>query len=133
MRAIAIPIQDIETEPGTTLTVHNITWEQYNAVRMRECLRLDLEIHPPVDLAIESDVTSHTTLEIYQRLQIPELWIYRDGTLKIYLLENGKYVESLISKVLPNFPILTLIPQRVQQAFQQGTSSMLRDLRGQLT
>ena len=46
-----------------------------NASQVRGCTDMDLDIYPPPDLAIESDVTSKTTLEAYQALRVPEVWI----------------------------------------------------------
>ena len=39
---------------------------------------------PPPDLAIETDVTSKTTLDAYEAIAVPELWIYDSGKLTIY-------------------------------------------------
>jgi Uma2 family endonuclease len=103
-----------------------------NAERMRNCLRFDLEVDPPPDLAIECDLTSKTTLEAYERLQIPELWIFENATLKINLLEDGKYKLSTTSLVFPNVDVCTLIPQLLQEAFEIGSSRMLRNLRKRL-
>lgn len=104
-----------------------------NAERVRNCLtEMDLELYPPPDLAIESDVTSRTLLAVYQRLQVPEVWVYERALLKIYLLQNGGYLASSTSLIFPNQPITTLIPQLVQQALQHGTSKMLRDFRQRL-
>jgi Uma2 family endonuclease len=38
---------------------------------------------PPPDLAIETDVTSKTTLDAYEAIAVPELWIYDSGKLTI--------------------------------------------------
>ncbi len=57
-----------------------------NAERVRALMRIDMEKDPPPDLAIEADVTSKTTLEAYATLQVPEVWIYDNGNLTIYLL-----------------------------------------------
>ncbi len=104
-----------------------------NALKVRACMaQMDLNAYPPPDLAIESDVTSSTTLEVYLRLKVPEIWIYRKSKLKIHLLHGGKYVESLQSQVFPNFPIQTLVPELLDRALSQGTSQMLRDLRQRL-
>ncbi|MEH2140672.1 hypothetical protein [Nostoc sp.] len=56
---------------------------------------------PPLDLAIETDVTSKTTLDAYVAIAVPELWIYDSKKIKIYLLRDGHYIESDNS---PNFP-----------------------------
>ncbi|MBD2310782.1 Uma2 family endonuclease [Desertifilum sp. FACHB-1129] len=78
------------------------------------------------------DVTSRTTLAAYQALRVPEVWIYRDRTLKIYLLQNSDYTESSVSLVFPNLPIPEMIPQLVQKAIHTGTRQMLRELKTQL-
>lgn len=47
-----------------------------NAGRVQGCTNMDLAVYPPPDLAIESDVTSKTTLNAYTALRVPEVWIY---------------------------------------------------------
>jgi len=103
-----------------------------NAERARTLMRMDMASDPPPDLAIEADVTSKTTLDAYAILEVPEVWIYDNGKLTIYLLDNGDYQRSAESVVLPNFPIIELVPRLVAQAFATGTSTMLRALRQQL-
>jgi Uma2 family endonuclease len=119
-------------EPDTCLYVDE------NARIVRACMeQMDLSVYPPPDLAIElrstnvieSDVTSMTTFEVYLRLKVPEVWVWQNKGLKIYLLQNGKYIESQQSLIFPNFPVQTLIPQLVEQALKEGTSKMLRQLR----
>ncbi|OKH39682.1 hypothetical protein NIES2119_05330 [[Phormidium ambiguum] IAM M-71] len=100
-----------------------------NADRMKGCTNLDLKQYPPPDLAIEADVTSKTTLNAYEAMGVPELCIYRNQQLKIYLLSDRGYTETSISLTFPNLPIIELIPQLVQKAIDEGTSKMLRDLR----
>ncbi len=103
-----------------------------NAERVRDLLRMDMTQDPPPDLAIEADVTSKTTLEAYAALQVPEVWIYDNNKLTIHLLQNGEYQESASSATFPELAIAEMIPQLVQQAFQEGTSKMLRNLRQQM-
>jgi len=103
-----------------------------NAERVRDLMRMDMTQDPPPDLAIEADVTSKTTLEAYAALQVPEVWIYDNNKLKIHLLQNGEYQESASSATFPELAIAEMIPQLVQQAFQEGTSKMLRNLRQQM-
>ncbi|NET58880.1 MAG: Uma2 family endonuclease [Symploca sp. SIO2E6] len=112
-------------EPDTCLYIQN-------ASQMQGCTHIDLDIDPPPDLAIESDVTSKTTLEVYAAIGVPEVWIYRKQQLKIYAFVDGTYQEQSISPTFPNFPLTTLIPQLVEQAINQGTSRMLRTLRNRL-
>ncbi len=104
-----------------------------NALKVRACLsQMDLNAYPPPDLAIESDVTSNTTLEIYARLKVPEVWIYRNKTLTIHLLQTTTYLESNQSLIFPTIPIQTLIPELLDRALLQGTSGMLRSFRSRL-
>lgn len=111
-------------EPDTCLYIQN-------AARVRGCTDMDLSTYPPPDLAIESDVTSKTTLDAYQALRVPEVWIYRNQQLKIYVLQESDYAETSTSLTFPNLAIADLIPQLVQKAIVEGTSRMLRDLRTQ--
>jgi Uma2 family endonuclease len=103
-----------------------------NASQVQGCTEMNLAIYPPPDLAIESDVTSITTLEAYEALGIPEVWIYRNLALKIYLLQQDKYIESLRSPTFPDLSIPELIPKLVQQAINEGSSKMLREFRSHL-
>ena len=100
-----------------------------NAARVRSHLRMDMEIEPPPDLAIEADVTSKTTLEAYEVIGVPEVWIYENGKLKIYLLQADGYVATANSLIFPDINVIEMIPNLVQQAFQKGTSQMLREFR----
>lgn len=103
-----------------------------NASHVRGCTDMNLDVYPPPDLAIESDVTSKTTLDAYKALAVPEVWIYRNHKLKIYLLQNEDYVESSVSLIFPDLPITEMIPQLVQKAIDEGSSRMLRELKIQL-
>jgi Uma2 family endonuclease len=105
------------------------------AAQVRDRLRLDMTSDPPPDLAIEADVTSKTTLAAYEAMGVPEVWIYDNGRLTIHVLElsqSSGYVQSSLSPTFPNLPVIEMIPRLVQQAFQEGTSKMLRSLRQQL-
>jgi Uma2 family endonuclease len=91
--------------------------------------KLDLTIDPPPDLAIEVDLTSKTKLEAYQAIAVPEVWIYLDRRLKIYVLRDDKYLESQFSPIFGNLPIADIIPQFVEQSLQEGRSTAIRAFR----
>ncbi|HEY9667983.1 MAG TPA: Uma2 family endonuclease [Coleofasciculaceae cyanobacterium] len=82
---------------------------------------------PPPDLAIETDVTSKTTLDAYEAIAVPELWIYDRGKLSIYLLSNGKYIKSETSPTFPTIPLTQLIPTVVERAWQVGSLQALEE------
>ncbi len=88
--------------------------------------RINLNIDPPPDLAIEIDITSRTKLDNYQMLGVPELWRYGKQGLKIHVLENGKYVESNFSPTFPGIPIIELVNQYIQQSQVIGSSQAIR-------
>ncbi|HBL58394.1 MAG TPA: hypothetical protein DDZ80_07710 [Cyanobacteria bacterium UBA8803] len=82
---------------------------------------------PPPDLAIEMDVTSKTTLDAYEAMGVPELWIYNNGKFIIYLFRDGKYIASDSSPLFPNIPLTELIPVTVERAWQVGTVQALAE------
>ena len=104
-----------------------------NAHLVKGCTQMDLTVYPPCDLAVESDVTSKITLNAYTSIGVPEVWIYSNHQLTIYILQADGYVESSLSPTFPNLPIPELIPQLVQKAIHDGTSQMLRELRTLVT
>ncbi len=62
-------------------------------------------------------------------LKVPELWRYDGRILKIYLLQDGKYIESDNSPNFPDFPIVDVIPQYVDRSNTQGRSPTIRAFR----
>jgi Uma2 family endonuclease len=83
---------------------------------------------PPPDLAIEMDVTSKTTLDAYEAIAVPELWIYDSGKLTIYLLEDGHYIKSDNSPTFPNIPLTQIIPATIERAWKVGSVQALEEL-----
>lgn len=94
--------------------------------------RIDLEIDPPPDLALEIDLTSFTNSEDYVAIGVPELWIYRNQTLNIYLFDGQQYQESLESSLFPTIPVKELIPVYVERAGNAGSSIALREFENML-
>jgi len=98
-----------------------------NTLVMRGVKRIDLTILPPPDLAIKVDLTSRTQFDAYSAIAVPELWIYADNCLKIYVLQDGEYLESGLSKVFGDLPIAVVIPQFVDYIFEKGRRIALRE------
>ncbi len=63
------------------------------------------------DLAVEVVVTSCgiNKLEAYKRLQIPEVWFWENGALRMYSLGADGYAEVDRSFVLPELDIVLLV------------------------
>ncbi|WP_445250580.1 Uma2 family endonuclease [Microcoleus sp. OTE_8_concoct_300] len=82
---------------------------------------------PPPDLAIETDVTSKTQIDAYKIIGVPEVWVYDSGRLRIYLLQDGEYVEFDMSPNFPEIAIAQLIPTAVERALQVGSYQALEE------
>ncbi|MCC5617359.1 Uma2 family endonuclease [Nostoc sp. CHAB 5836] len=91
--------------------------------------RIDLNIDPPPDLAIEIDITSRTRFENYEVLGVPELWRHTQQGLEILLLQEGKYIKSESSPNFPDIPIIELVNEYVQQCLTIGRSQAMRNFR----
>ncbi|MBW4482060.1 MAG: Uma2 family endonuclease [Tildeniella torsiva UHER 1998/13D] len=89
--------------------------------------RLDLDIDPPPDLALETDLTSITRIEDYEPFAVPEVWIYKAGRLATYRFVAGRYAEQNESQLFPGIPVADLLPIYVKRAWQVGSSLALRE------
>ena len=87
---------------------------------------------PPPDLAIECDVTSKTTLEAYEAIKVPELWVYDSGKLTIYILKNENYVKSDISPTFPHISLNQIIPAAIERSWQVGSVQALEELEAKI-
>ncbi|WP_414527880.1 Uma2 family endonuclease [Nodularia chucula] len=87
---------------------------------------------PPPDLAIEIDVTSKTKLDAYEAIAVPELWIYDNSKLTIYVLANGHYINSDHSPTFPHIPLTQIIPATVERSWQVGTVQALEEFAEQV-
>ncbi len=112
--------QEAGAEPDACFYIQN--WQ---ALLGKE--RLDLSQDPPPDLAIEVDLTSLTSLNVYQTLAVPELWIYRQGALMIYVLTPEGYQDSLTSPTFPDVDVKNILPSYVERAWSAGSSMALRE------
>lgn len=83
-----------------------------NHHRVRHRRGIDLEVDPPPDLAIETEVSRSVVrkLDIYASLGIPEVWRWRKTGLTAYSLEAGKYVAREFSLNLPKLRVKDLEP-----------------------
>ena len=82
---------------------------------------------PPPDLAIETDVTSKTTIDAYLAIRVPEVWIYDNNKLTIFLLVNDEYIKSISSPNFPNIDIIKIIPETVKRAWEVGNYQAIEE------
>jgi Uma2 family endonuclease len=84
---------------------------------------------PPPDLAIETDVTSPTTIAAYKAIAVPEVWIYANSKLQIYLLQSsGEYIQSQFSLIFPDLPIVEWIEEAIDQSWTIGSLEALEEI-----
>jgi hypothetical protein len=70
---------------------------------------------------MRADLTSQTQLETYEVPGVPELWVYGQESLKIYV----QYEESAISPAFPDLPIAEIVVNAIEQAQTIGYSQAL--------
>jgi Uma2 family endonuclease len=115
----------VGVEPDDCFYIKN-----YRAVIGKE--RLDLDVDPPPDLAIETDVTSLREIIAYEALKVPEVWIYAQDVLTINIFQGSKYIESQTSLVFPDLPIVELILETIIRAKKIGISQALEEFETRL-
>jgi Uma2 family endonuclease len=95
--------------------------------------RIDWQVDPPPDLAIEIDVTSYTDIDDFLPYKVPEVWIFKHSGLKIYRLIEAAYIQQETSTYFPTANLPELIDRLLTTAAEQGTGLALRNLRRELT
>lgn len=83
------------------------------------------------DLVTEIDVTSYTDINDYLPHQVPEVWLYKNNQLKIYILQGDRYNERTNSSY-PNINLCEAIAECLQIAYTRNTSVAIRELRQKL-
>jgi len=76
---------------------------------------VDLSVDPPPDLIAEVDIT-HTDIDklnLYASMGVPEFWRYNGRILRIYQLQDSKYLEVENSSIFP-LPIKEPLKQFLQ-------------------
>ena len=136
---ILLEILQIDFEPFGSTTLKNERMRQavepdtsfyiQNQAAVIGKNRIDLNIDPPPDLAIEIDITSRTRFDNYEILGVPEFWRYQQQGLEIFLLKEGKYIKSQSSPNFPNIPIIELVNEYVRQCLTIGRSQAMRSFR----
>ncbi len=136
---ILLEEQDIEFNALASMTLKNESvckgvepdecFYIQNELKVRGKERINLNQDPPPDLVIEIDITSHTELDIYEKLKVPELWIFDGQQLHIFELIDEKYQSCTMSLQFPQFAIKQLIPEYLEMAKIQGRNKAIKAFR----
>lgn len=94
--------------------------------------RIDWSTDPPPDLVLEIDVTSYSDVQDYLPYRVPEVWLLRNQVLQVYQLQKGYYSLTSESRYFPGIDLPGLATRCLQIAYEQNTSSAIRDLKQQL-
>lgn len=94
--------------------------------------RIDWQVDPAPDLAIEIDVTSYTSELDFLPYNVPEVWLFKNYRLTIYQLADGQYAIGNHSRYFPDLSLQSVVDLCLLQAKEQGTGSAINDLRRSL-
>jgi Uma2 family endonuclease len=105
---------------GAGIEPDNCFYFQNEAI-IRGKLQFDLNQDPPPDLALEIDLTSKSLdrFPIYARLEVPEIWCYDAGEMRIYHLQGEGYLAKDTSSVFPDLKI-SEIPSLIERHWPVG-------------
>jgi Uma2 family endonuclease len=84
-----------------------------NEPQVRGKEKIDLDIDPPPDLALEVDISYSTLnrMSIYAALRVPEVWRYDGRALDFHVLAaDGTYSVAAQSRAMPQVASVDLIP-----------------------
>ncbi len=97
-----------------------------------ECYQVGPDEGERPDLAIEVIWTSGrlSKLEIYRRLGVPEVWIWRRGALRVFALREGAYEELGASPLFPALDLQLLLELLDRPTVTAAQREMLARLRG---
>jgi Uma2 family endonuclease len=94
--------------------------------------RINWQQDPPPDLVIEVDVTSYSDVNDYLPYKVPEIWLWKKKSLKIYQLQAGKYILQSQSQFFPAIDISNIVQTAVKETYNRNSSFAIRNLRQRL-
>jgi Uma2 family endonuclease len=112
-------------EPDFCFYINN--WQAVSGKR-----RINWQQDPPPDLVIEVDVTSYSDVTDYLPYQVPEIWLWKKQSLKIYQLQDNQYNLTEQSQFFANFDLLSIVQTALQDTYDRNTSTAIRNLRKRL-
>jgi hypothetical protein len=134
--------------PGKPSKLCSRTWEIQNESQVRNKEKIDLNIDPPPsgfavahggnpqdgavspDLVLEVEYSKPKVdkFKIYAAIGVPEFWRFNGSVLRIYVLNNGQYIEVEQS---PTFAQVSVkeIPRFIQETRINGEMATTRAFR----
>lgn len=100
-----------------------------NEAAIRGKKRIDLNIDPPPDIALEIDITSRTRFDNYEVLGVGELWRFNGKELQINILQSGRYIQVNESPHFPGFALSEVIPRYLERSKSEGRNKIIKAFR----
>jgi Uma2 family endonuclease len=120
--------RDLEFEAVGSWTLKSAP--EFRGAEPDECYKIgDLRGAVP-HLAIEVNWTSGgiDKLAIYERLGVPEVWVWQDNRISVHVLVDGRYQRSVESRLLPGLDV-----EEVTALLDEpSASAAIKKLRGSL-
>jgi Uma2 family endonuclease len=100
--------RDIEITPVGSWTLKEKPKQR--GAEADECYIFGTEYRDRPQLAIEVEWTQRgiDPLEIYEKLGVHEVWIWRKGVIEVYVLVTGQFERATRSRVLPDLDLALL-------------------------
>ncbi|MEB3217438.1 MAG: Uma2 family endonuclease [Nostocales cyanobacterium 94392] len=101
-----------------------------NEYRVRNKEKIDLSIDPPPDLVLEVEYSKPKVdkFKIYAAIGVPEFWRFNGSVLRIYVLNDGQYLEVKQSPTFGTVPVKE-IPRFIQETRINGEMATTRAFR----
>lgn len=117
--------RDIEMTPFGSWTLKNK--RKKRGAEADECYIFGRERRERPQLAIEVEWTRRSIdkLQIYEKLGVGEVWIWRKGTIEVYVLVAGQFERAPRSHVLPDLDLVLLTSMLDRETLTQA----VRDFR----
>ncbi len=105
-----------------------------HAKQLLEKEALDFEIDPPPDLVIEVAITTSAIekMQLFARMQIPEVWRHDGQSLQMFRLVEGSYVSIESSNQLPGLQA-TLMNRILASRLTTGETKLIKKFRQLVT
>jgi len=101
-----------------------------NEYQVRNKEKIDLSIDPPPDLVLEVEYSKPKVdkFKIYAAIGVPEFWRFNGSVLRIYVLNDGQYLEVEQSPTFGTVPVKE-IPRFIQETRINGEMATTRAFR----
>ena len=105
-----------------------------HADQLLEKEELDFEIDPPPDLVIEVEITTSAIdkMQLFAKMQIPEVWRHNGHSLQMFSLVEGSYISIESSNQLPGLQA-ALMNRILASRLTTGETKLIKEFRQRIS